>query len=356
MLPKNIYERPKFYELKIMIQGQRINRSFAYSSKREKDKALAQAIAFKEATLKSFEAHGVSLNRNPAKVMFIDLVELYEREKIKAEKSKAKTENLLKLAKERFPDLMNTALLNLTKEHFEKVRDKLIDDGYSKATANHYLTQCSGILIYAKANDFNVENFTKGLQFELDNAQDELVSRNELKAIVDELQNKRTKLAIQFMFYTACRRSEVVNAKFENVDFENKTLTLIETKNGKKHQVVLNNICINILEKLKEMDGGKGYIFKSYEKGLNEPVHIDCWTRAWRRAVKRLYKRTNDEKWLRKKLHTLRHSRITEYAAKVPNTIVLQDITGHKDLRSLSRYSHSTNETKRGLLGELAEE
>jgi hypothetical protein len=80
MLPKNIYEHPEFYELKMMIDRQRINRSFAYSGKGDNDKALAQAIAFKEATLKSFELSGVALNRNPAKAKFTELVDLYERE------------------------------------------------------------------------------------------------------------------------------------------------------------------------------------------------------------------------------------------------------------------------------------
>jgi integrase len=356
MLPKNIYEHAKFYELKMMIQGQRINRSFAYSSKRDKDKALVEAIAFKEAMLDSFEKYGVALNRNPSKVKFIKLVELYERVKIKEEKSKTKTENLLKLAKERFPALMNTLLIDLKPKNFEDVKEYLIENKYSKATVNHYLSQFSGVLIFAKTNGFNIENYTINLQYELDNIHTEILSREELKMIVDELKNERTKLAIQFLFFTACRRSEVVNMKFEDIDFKKKTLALKETKNGKSHNVVLNSSCITILERLKELDGGEGYVFKSYETGLDKPVHIDCWTRAWRRAVKRLCKRTEDKKWLRKKLHTLRHSRITEYAAKVTSAIVLQDITGHKDLRSLSRYSHTTDETKRSQLGELADE
>lgn len=356
VMASNIYEREKFFEVKLMIKGVKINRSYAFSNKKEKRQAEIDALTFKKDTIESFEIYGVAVDFNPKIVKFIKLVELYERDKIKAEKSKAKTENLLKLAKERFPDLMNTMLIDLTVKNFIEVKEWLLKNGYSDATVNHYLTQFSGVLIYAKTCGFNIENFTKGLQIELDNELQEIVSRDELKMIVDELQNERTKLAIQFLFYTACRRSEVVKMKFEDIDFKQKTLALRDTKNGKSHNVVLNNSCITILERLKELDGGKGYVFKSYETGLDKPVHIDCWTRAWRRAVKRLCKRTEDKKWLRKKLHTLRHSRITEYAAKVPNTIVLQDITGHKDLRSLSRYSHTTNETKRDQLGELAEE
>jgi integrase len=355
-MASNIYEHDKFFEVKLMIKGQRINRSFAFSNKKEKREAEEQALAFKNNTLESFEKYGVALTHNPAKTAFSYLVKLYEQHKITTEKSKTKTENLLKLARERFPDLMNTLLIDLKPKDFEDVRDELIKQGYSKATANHYLSQFSGVLIYAKTNGFDIENHTLGLQFELDNVHTEILSREELKTIVDELKEERTKLAIQFLFYTACRRSEVVNARFEDVDFENKTLALADTKNGKSHNVVLNNTCLAILERLKELDGGEGYLFKSYGEGLDKPVHVDCWTRAWRRAILRIYDRTKEEKWLRKKLHTLRHSRITEYASKVPNTIILRDITGHKDLRSLARYSHSTNETKRKSLGELAEE
>lgn len=356
MLPKNIYEHPKFYELKMMVRGERINRSFAFSSKRDKDKALKEAIAFKEATLKSFEKYDAPIHRNPSKVRFKEIVDLYKREKIAYEKSKSKTENLLKLAGERFPQLMDKRLSDLTVSDFEQVREWLVKNGYSEATANHYLTQFSGVFNYARKIGFDIPNLTEGLQFELDNEQQEVLSRDELKEIVNELQNERTKLAIQFLFFTACRRSEVVNMKFEDIDFKKKILRLNKTKNGKSHDVILNNTCIKILEKMKKMDGDKGYVFKSYDSGRNEPVNIDCWTRAWRRAVKRLYERTGNEKWLRKRLHTLRHSRITEYAAQVTNTIVLRDITGHKDLRSLARYSHTTDETKRSHLGELAEE
>lgn len=361
---KNIYERDKFYELKMMIDGVRINRSFTFdtdsNSKAQmaklKAQALKDAIDFRDSTIESFRQHGVPLSFNPTKVTFEKLVDKYQAEIVAELKSKAKVENLIKLAKERFPDLMKTKLSDLSPEIFEGIIEYLVEDGYSPATVNHYLSLCSGVLKHAAAKGFPVRNHAKDLQLELDNELTEILSRDELKKVLAEFQNERTRLGIEFLFFTGCRRSEVVRAKHADVDRAAKTMELKDTKNGKSHTVILNNTCLRIIDEMKKLDGAEGYIFKSYDKDKSGHVNIDCFTRAWRRAVKRLHERTGDEKWLRKKLHTLRHTRITEYASKVPNTIVLKDITGHKDLRSLDRYSHATNEQKRGLLGELAEE
>ena len=358
----NIYECDKFYELKMMINGVRVNKSFPFTEKKSsKDKALAKAIAYKKATNNSFKKHEVPLDRNPEKVNFRGLYELYKPELLKL-KGGANTAYLIDSTEENMPWLLTTMVSDISEETFKKVVNKLTENGYAKSTINKYLSLFSMVLKNAKEAGYPVENYAIGLQYsetELDNKSTEIVSRDELKTILAEIRNTKTRLAVEFLFHTATRRSEIVNAKYEHINYDEKTLMLYDTKNGKSHTVILNNTCMGIIEKLKKMDHTEeGHLFQS--DNLNEQeggkFQKDCWTRAWRRAVKRLHERTKEDKWLRKKLHTLRHSRITEYSATVPNLIVLQEITGHKDPRSLLRYSHTSTEQKRALLGDLAKE
>lgn len=358
----NIYEHDKFFELKMMVNKVKVNKSFPFKpTASAKKKALAKAIAFHTATLNSFKKHSVPLDRNPDKVNFLGLYELYKPELLKLKGGDNAT-YLMDRAEEILPFLLTKLVSELSEETFKKVVKTLLELEYAKSTINKYLSLFSMVLKHAKENDYMVENYALGLQYseaELDNQLVELVSRDELKAIVNEIGNEKAKLAVQFLFFTATRRSEIIKAKHEHIDYKNKTLALYDTKNGKSHQVILNNTCMRILKRMKELDGDSGYIFKS-DNPLNTQdggrFQKDVWTRAWRRAVVRLHNRTGEDKWLRKKLHTLRHSRITEYVAEVPNLIVLQEITGHKDPRSLRRYAHTPAAEKRRLLGKLAKE
>ena len=91
--------------------------------------------------------------------------------------------------------------------------------------------------------------------------------------------------AVLFGMLTACRASEFLHAKWEEIDFENKVFSVPpERRKDKKnypHRVPLSNQAIDLL---KSIGVGEGLIFPS-KKG--EPAYVDVPRVTLRRLVKR---------------------------------------------------------------------
>ena len=62
-----------------------------------------------------------------------------------------------------------------------------------------------------------------------------------------------SKLALEFLLYTGSRTNEVLGAKWEEIDFNNKIWTIPEErmKAGKEHRVPLSDRAIQILKEMK---------------------------------------------------------------------------------------------------------
>lgn len=120
---------------------------------------------------------------------------------------------------------------------------------------------------------------------------------------------------------TGMRKSELLGLKWSDIDLKTKTAFLAETKNGTSRSVPLSSVASLILERL------------SKENERLFPVTDIAARHAWDRLVKRagIYDLH---------FHDLRHeaiSRFFERGLSVPEVAL---ISGHKDLRTLFRYTH----------------
>ena len=126
---------------------------------------------------------------------------------------------------------------------------------------------------------------------------------------------------IIFAVETAMRRSEILKLRWSDINKDERTAKLINTKNGDDRAVPLTRNAFEILENLKE------------ETEVVFPITPNCLQLAWRRV-----KRNADIVDLR--FHDLRHesiSRFFEHGLTMPEVAL---ISGHKDIRQLFRYTH----------------
>jgi integrase len=117
------------------------------------------------------------------------------------------------------------------------------------------------------------------------------------------------------------RRGELLKIKWADLDLEERTLQLYDTKNGEDRKVPLTVAATRVLE---EWGSTSERIF---------PVTNVAVRQAWDRLVKRAGI-TNLH------FHDLRHeaiSRFFEMGLSVPEVAL---ISGHKDPRMLFRYTH----------------
>ena len=126
---------------------------------------------------------------------------------------------------------------------------------------------------------------------------------------------------IDLAIETAMRRGELLKIKWADLDLEERTLQLYDTKNGEDRKVPLTVAATRVLE---EWGSTSERIF---------PVTNVAVRQAWDRLVKRAGI-TNLH------FHDLRHeaiSRFFEMGLSVPEVAL---ISGHKDPRMLFRYTH----------------
>jgi integrase len=81
-----------------------------------------------------------------------------------------------------------------------------------------------------------------------------------LAQAIDEEENVYVKVAIWLLLHTALRKTELLSAKWEYVDWKNKELCLPYTKNGKPHYIPLSDQALDLLRKTPRSLGSE-YIF-----------------------------------------------------------------------------------------------
>jgi integrase len=135
---------------------------------------------------------------------------------------------------------------------------------------------------------------------------------------------------VQFQLMTGARRSETWSLTWKNIDFEQRTAFIPETKNGRPRTLLLRTNVIAMLQKLPR-DGDTVF-----------PMSLDALRKAWTRIC--LAAGLVGENELH--VHDLRHeaiSRVADAGGKLSggfSLVDLQAFSGHRDTRMLLRYTH----------------
>jgi len=142
-------------------------------------------------------------------------------------------------------------------------------------------------------------------------------------------------LFVTFGFHTAMRHSEILSARFNQIDFSRRRLFIPEAKAGSREQPITPELA-DILRREREMrDDRDGWIFPTLRPGLSADGHRTRMDRPFQRAVKRAgldpAKVTP---------HVMRHTAITNLVTAGVDLPTIQRISGHKTLAMVLRYSH----------------
>jgi integrase len=133
--------------------------------------------------------------------------------------------------------------------------------------------------------------------------------------------------AVKLLLLTGCRRGEILNLKWQHVDFERQCLRLADSKTGGK-VIYLNAPAIALLRALPNVDGNSHVIVGGTATGPLIGIN-KIWERICARA---------DLVGLR--LHDLRHSFASVGAIGGLSLPVIGALLGHKHATTTSRYAH----------------
>ena len=158
-----------------------------------------------------------------------------------------------------------------------------------------------------------------------------------------------------FMLYTGCRKSEALAVKYEDIDFDNKTINIeyhvIHDGNKPVYEPVLKTEAAErkpiLLDRLAEVipKGKKGFIFSMKNDGV-APLTKRAYDKRWKK-----YCTTYNVKLT---AHQLRHGFATMLYEAGVDIKDAQELMGHKDI-NLTRqiYTHIRSERKQETANKL---
>lgn len=220
-------------------------------------------------------------------------------------------------------ELGDYSCTRLSTSHLADYRDKRLKE-VSPTTVNHGLSMLYKILKLAQ-DEWGIpfpQGIPKVKKPKRSRGRDRRLEGEEEGLILDELSDNPVMTAVFIVAVeTAMRRSEMAAARWDQIDWERRTLFLPKTKNGDTRTVPLSNRAV---EALQTMPKTGPLIF-----GITANSMSQAFKRACERAcIKGL------------RFHDLRHEATSRLFEKGLNTMEVATITGHKTLSMLNRYTH----------------
>ena len=145
------------------------------------------------------------------------------------------------------------------------------------------------------------------------------------------------------------RLGNILNLKWENVDFINKTINLTvkdRTKDGGK------NLSVPMIDKLSDvliaLPKCSEYVFTFKGKRIGK-IETAWHNTFYKPHTKQL--KNPDIKYFN--FHTLRHTAGTWILKQTGNLKITQQILGHSDIKTTIKYAHVLDEQKRAALEDV---
>lgn len=242
-------------------------------------------------------------------------------------------------------------LADITPSILAEYRDKLQKEPSSRgnkprtnATVNRYMASLSIVLsITAREWEWIESNpMLKVNKKKEDRGRIRFLSDEERNALLHECEkatNPLIYLLVVIALSTGARYSEVINLKWENIDFKRKVFYFMDTKNSENRAVPISKKAFDLLtehNKIRKINSN--YVFARSDG--KKPIDL---RHQWEESVKR----AGLEDF---RFHDLRHTAASYLAMNGATLVEISDILGHKTMQMVKRYSHLTQQHTAGIL------
>jgi integrase len=177
-----------------------------------------------------------------------------------------------------------------------------------------------------------------------------------------------TTAAIELLLYTGCRLSEVLNLRWDQVDFESGTIMLAETKAGRPQIIAMNAPARQVLKTVGPLANGSPWVLPARDdpdaRKSRQALAVAHPGRAKNAAPRPLSKSAIEKSWRRIRaaagisdvhLHDLRHTVGTYAGQSGANAFLVRDLLRHKDLSTTGIYVNRADDPVRTLSDQVGE-
>ena len=238
-----------------------------------------------------------------------------------------------KLGKRRVKDVERVDIANLMKSMAD-----------TPSMANKALTHLSSAFNQAEVWGWRPEgtNPCRHVKRFKEESRQRYLSESELKRLGEVLRHHELSAtalpqaiaAIRLLIFTGCRSAEILKLRWDEVDFERKTLELSDSKTGRR-TVVLNSAALGVLEGLERRDDNP-HVIPGGKRG--EPLS----------TLQPLWKKLRVEAEIADvRIHDLRHTHASVGVNSGQQLAVVGKLLGHSKIMTTQRYAHLADDPLR---------
>lgn len=161
-----------------------------------------------------------------------------------------------------------------------------------------------------------------------------VLSRAEIKKIAKSTKNPKNKILLSLAYGAGLRVSEVTGLKVQDLDFNELTVCIRQSKGQKDRISVMPESLIGELKNLIATKSGTAFVFESERGG-------ELTTRTAQKIFENALKSSDVKKDAT--FHSLRHSFATHLLENGTDLRYVQELLGHQNIRTTQRYTQVTN-------------
>jgi len=166
---------------------------------------------------------------------------------------------------------------------------------------------------------------------------------------VKQSESKMLQFIVLFLIYTGARKREVLDAKWQDIDWDKRSWRIPKTKSGKVRHVPLSKSAFEVLEilriRLLDDEWNCGHNPKSIQEAASMNIFMNVKTG---KAYVSFFYSWNTARVLAGlpdfRVHDLRHSFASFLVNAGRSLYEVQELLGHADIRTTSRYAHLSRE------------
>lgn len=221
-------------------------------------------------------------------------------------------------------------LNQITQEEFADFLGILAKKNYSPYTLNLYHASLKYVFekIYRTHFNFDLPYAKRPKKLPV------VLSRNEVSEVIKAAKNPKHKLILALCYGAGLRVSEVINLKVHDVDLSELTIHIKQAKGKKDRITVFPEKLKNDIRNLIAGKDRNDLLFESIRGG-----------KITARTAQKIFANALKKAGIKKEatFHSLRHSFATHLLENGVDVRYVQELLGHKNIRTTQRYTQVTN-------------
>jgi len=160
----------------------------------------------------------------------------------------------------------------------------------------------------------------------------EILSTDEIRRIIATVTNPKHRCMLMTIYGAGLRVNEAVKLRTDDIDTQRMTLFIRNSKGAKDRYVTLSEKLLARIDAYQTQCGKSVWLFPNK----------DCTHHLTDQSIQRVFKRAKQKAGITKRggIHALRHAYATHLLEAGTDLPVLQQLMGHKSIRTTASYLH----------------